>query len=143
MATRKRPDCRRPPPRPLFIPDVMTLRFAIALSLACCLCSSQSAAEVRSSGTADHAVVQVSDATLPEILASLNTTFNLKVTLKGTATGRYTGAFSGTVRQVLSRLLADDDFVLQSTSDGLNIILVGKSAADSAARYGLPMPRRR
>jgi hypothetical protein len=43
------------------------------------------------------------------------------------------GVHVGSVRQVLSRLLTGNDYILRSGPDGISIRLLGNSAADSAA----------
>ena len=117
------------------------LQLAAAVCLALCLGSGRSAAEVRLSGTQDRIVMQTNGATIPEILAALRSAFDLEVKLKGATARTFTGEYSGSVRQVLSRLLAGEDYILRSDSEGMSIVLIGKSAADNAARWsGLPPP---
>ena len=114
--------------RRLFLPQLAT-----AALLAWCLSCGDSAAEVRLSGTQDRLVLQTQDAKMPEILGALRSAFDLEVKLKGATARRFTGVYVGSVRQVLSRILAGDDYVLHTASDGISIRLFGKSAADSAA----------
>jgi hypothetical protein len=116
-------------------------QFATAVLLAWCLSCGESAAEVHVSGTPDRIVLQASEATMPEILAALQSTFDLQVTLKGGSARQLTGAYSGSLRQVLSRILKGEDYVLRSTSDGMSVILFGASTADSAVtRPALALP---
>jgi hypothetical protein len=104
-----------------------------------CLSCGPSAAEVRLSGTPDHVVLQANDATIAEILAALRSAFDLEVKLKGTTARNFAGVYSGSVRQVLSRLLRGEDYVLHSAADGMSLVLFGRSATDSTARWsGLP-----
>lgn len=78
---------------------------------------------------------------MPEIVDALRSVFDLQVTLKGGTTREMTGAYSGSLRQVLSRLLKGQDYVLRSAPDGMSIILFGSSAADSTVtRPGLALP---
>lgn len=114
--------------RKIFIPQLAT-----AALLAWCLSAGPSAAEVRLSGTPDHIVLRTSDATMPEILAALQSAFDLEVKFQGTTARRFTGTYFGSVRQVLSRLLAGEDYVLRAAADGIVVRLLGKSASDSAA----------
>jgi hypothetical protein len=117
------------------------LQLATAVLLAWCLSCGESAAEVHVSGTPDRIVLQASEATMPEILAALRSTFDLQVTLKGGTARQLTGAYSGSLRQVLSRLLKGEDYVLRSTSGGVSVILFGSSAADSTVtRRALALP---
>ena len=117
-----------------------SLQMAAAVLLACCLNGERGAAEVHLSGTRDHVTVQATDATLPEILSALQAEFELKVTLRGTDPRKFSGSYSGTVRQVLSRILSGEDYVLETTADGFNVVVLSQSAADNAARPGLPAP---
>jgi hypothetical protein len=119
-----------------FLPQLAT-----AVLLAWCLSGGESAAEVHVSGTPDRIVLQASEATMPEILAALQSTFDLQVTLKGGTARQLSGAYSGSLRQVLSRLLRGEDYILRSTSDGMSVILFGSSAADSTVtRPALALP---
>jgi hypothetical protein len=121
--------------RKLFLPQLAT-----AALLAWCLSGGPGAAEVRLTGTPDRVVLQTNDATMPEILDALRAVFDLDVKLKGATARRFTGLYSGSVRRVLSRLLAGEDYVLRSTSDGMSIVLLGSSASDSTAARSAPMP---
>ena len=108
-------------------------RIATALLLVWCLSCGRSEAEVRLSGTPDRIVLQASDATMAEILTALRVSFDVEVKLSGATVRRFTGVYSGSVRRVLSRLLAGEDYVVRSTADGISIRLLGKSEADGAA----------
>jgi hypothetical protein len=108
-------------------------QLATAVILAWCLSCGRSAAEVRLSGMPDRMVLRASDATMPEILAALHSAFDLEVKLNGTTARRFTGTYLGSMRQVLSRLLAGEDYVLRSAADGIVVRLLGNSASDGAA----------
>ncbi|HLN37812.1 MAG TPA: hypothetical protein VK337_08530 [Xanthobacteraceae bacterium] len=101
----------------------------------------RSAADVHVSGTQNRFVLQTQDATIREILAALSSAFDLDVKLKGDSARKFTGAYSGSLRQVLSRLLTGEDYILRSASDGMSIILLGASTADSViGRPALQLP---
>ena len=121
--------------RKIFIPQLAT-----AALLAWCLSGGQSAAEVRLSGMPDRMVLRASDATMPEILAALHSAFDLEVKLQGATARRFTGTYFGSVRQVVSRLLAGEDYVLRSAADGLIVTLFGTSAADSTVARSAVLP---
>jgi hypothetical protein len=114
--------------RKSFLPQLAT-----AALLAWGLSGGPSAAEVRLSGTPDRIVLRTNDATMPEILAALHSAFDLEVEFKGTTARRLTGTYFGSARQVLSRLLAGEDYVLRFAADGIVVRLLGKSASDGAA----------
>jgi hypothetical protein len=117
-----------------FIPKVATM-----VLLAWCMACGRSAAEVLLSGSQDRIVMQTNDATLAEVLAAFRSAFALEVKLKGATARTFTGAYSGSVRQVLLRLLAGEDYILSSDAEGMKIILIGNSANDTTARSsGLP-----
>jgi hypothetical protein len=111
------------------------LQLTTIVLLAWCLSCGPSAAEVRLSGTPDRIVLQLNDATMPDILAALRSAFGLEAKLKGMTARTFTGVYSGSVRQVLSHLLRGEDYVLRSAADGMSIVLFGASAADSTARW--------
>jgi hypothetical protein len=113
---------------------------ATTLLLAWCLSVERSAAEVSLSGTPDRVVLRTQDATLTEIVAALRSTFDLEVKLNGATARMFTGMYSGSVRQVLSRLLTGQDYVLRSAADGMNITLFGASAAVSTVARPAVLP---
>ena len=114
--------------KPALLPKIATV-----LLVAWCLSCGRSEAEVRLSGTPDRIVLQTNDATIVEILAALRTSFDVEVKFSGATARRFSGVYSGSVRRVLSRLLAGEDYVVRSTADGISIRLLGKSEADTAA----------
>ena len=115
-------------------------QFAAAIILAWCLSCGNSAAEVRLSGTPDRFVLKTNDATMPEILAALHSAFDLEAKLNGTTARKFTGTYSGSVRQVLSRLLVGEDYVVRSAADGMSIILLGAGAADRIVARSAALP---
>jgi hypothetical protein len=118
-----------------FLPQLATI-----VLLAWCLSCGRGAAEVRLSGTPDRMVLRANDATMPEVLATVRSAFGLEVGLKGATARTFTGVYSGSVRGVLSRLLAGEDFVLRSASDGMSIILLGPGTSDGAVARSAVLP---
>jgi hypothetical protein len=121
--------------RKSFLPQLAT-----ATLLAWCLSCERGAAEVHLSGTLDRFVLQAHDATMPEILDAVRSAFDLDVTLKGASARKFTGTYSGSVRQVLSRLLAGENYVLRHAAEGTSIILLGTSALDSSVARSAVLP---
>jgi hypothetical protein len=119
----------RPMRRKSFLPWRATV-----LLTASCLSAGWAAAEVRISGTPDRVVLQTNDATMPDILAAIRSALNLEVNVRGSTGRRFTGVYAGSLRHVLARLLKGEDYIIGSASDGVSIRLLGRSAADSAAR---------
>jgi hypothetical protein len=116
-------------------------RLATAVLLVWGLSCGRSAAEVHVTGTQDRVVLQTHDAKFGEILAALSSAFGLDVKLRGDTARQFTGAYSGSLRHVLSRLLTGQDYILRSAADGMSIILLGASSADSViAQPALHLP---
>jgi|HubBroStandDraft_6_1064221.scaffolds.fasta_scaffold44832_1 hypothetical protein len=112
-------------------------QFAVALFFSWCLTGGDSAAEVRISGMQDRVVLQANDASVPEIIAALRRAIGLEVTLRGTVEKKFTGMYSGSVHYVLTRLFTSENYILQTTSSGIKIVLLGQSVSDDEARPGL------
>jgi hypothetical protein len=107
--------------------------------VAWCVGCGRSNSEVLLSGSQDRIVMQTTDATLAEVLAAFRSTFSLEVKLKGAIARTITGNYSGSVRQVLSRLLSGEDYILSSDAEGMKIFLIGRSASENTAKWsGLP-----
>ena len=112
----------------------VALQYVAALFFSCCLSGGNSAAEVRLSGVQDRVIIQTNDATVDEVLSALHKAFGLELTLRGTIAQKFTGVYSGSVHNVLKRLLAGEDYILQVTSSGINIVLLAQSASDNEAK---------
>jgi hypothetical protein len=108
-------------------------RIAMTLLLGWYLGGERAEAEVRLSGTPDRVVLTTNDATIAEILYALRSAFHVEVKLQGATARKFTGVYSGPVRQVLSRLLTGDNYIFHFASDGMSILLLGRSAADNTA----------
>jgi hypothetical protein len=102
---------------------------AMSLILLCCFAPVRAAAEVRLSGTEDNIVLQAENATVPEILTSIQAAFNLKIELRGSTDRQFTGTYRGPVRRVLFRLLEGTDHVIRSAPGEMSIVLLGPSGA--------------
>jgi hypothetical protein len=86
-------------------------------------------AEADFSGTKDHVVLQARDATIAEVLSGIQSAFNLRVQLTGSTERQFTGTYAGTLRQVLSRLLDGEDYIIGPAPDGIRIILPSSTTA--------------
>ena len=109
-----------------------------------CQQSGRGVAEVRLSGTQDRVVLETNSAPISEIVTAMRTAFGIEVALSGTTPKKFTGTYSGPIRQIFSRLLAGEDYILHTTSDGMIIVLLGNGVSDTAARAALqpsPSPR--
>jgi hypothetical protein len=86
-------------------------------------------AEADFSGTKDHVVLQARDATMAEVLSGIQSAFNLRVQLTGSTERQFSGTYAGTLRQVLSRLLDGEDYIIGPAPDGIRIILPSSTTA--------------
>ena len=102
--------------------------YLIALSLLL-VCVASARADVQFSGTEDRVVLRAKNATIAEILSGIRSALNLRVGLTGSTERQFTGAYTGTLRRVLSRLLAGENYVISSAPDGMNIVLLGPKGA--------------
>jgi hypothetical protein len=122
--------------RGLFVCGAFALAWALGSQ-----CGS-AAAEVRLSGTLDRMTLQANDATVGEILDEMRAAFHVDIDLRGDSARRMTGRYSGSARQVLSRVLKGEDYVVRFGPDRISIRLLGASAADRRAAVatatGLP-----
>ena len=109
------------------------LVLAAAVLTQVCAGASGAGAEVRLSGTPDRLVLQVKDASLPEILQALGSALNVEIDLAGSSSRRFTGAYSGSMRRVLARLLGASDYVIKPSRDGLHVRIVSMTAERHAA----------
>jgi hypothetical protein len=111
----------------------LLLSVALSLGLACGV-TIRAGAEVQLSGTQDNVVLRANNATMAEILSGMSSTFNLRIELTGTPVRQFTGAYTGSLRRVLSRLLDGEDYIINSTAGGMEIILLGPKSAGQSAR---------
>ena len=84
---------------------------------------------VRIVGTAEKLRLELSNATVDNALAALQSQFDLKC--RCPASGRrVTGVYRGNIRSVLSRLLEGGDYVVKaSASGGLEVIVLGPNGS--------------
>jgi hypothetical protein len=85
-------------------------------------------AEVHISGSSEKLVLQVQDASLPEILSNLRAALHLEVELKGSTDLQFNGTYKGSVRRVLALLLRGVDYVANVSAGGLQLVLVAKGS---------------
>jgi hypothetical protein len=112
-----------------------------ALSLALIgMLAVRAGAEVQSSGTADNVLLRLKSATITEVLSELSSAFNFKIKLRGTTARQFTGTYAGSLRQVLSRLLAGEDFIIASTADGISLVILPPHGGVRAVAGGPPEP---
>jgi hypothetical protein len=123
--------------------------------LALCLSCRLGVAGVSASGTPEGIVLRADGATMVEVAAALRADCNVDVVLIGTTSRRISGVYHGSLRLVLSRLLAGENYIIGAIPGGVRIILSKPGAAlavaasseigasgDDAAPVPIPAPSR-
>jgi hypothetical protein len=96
---------------------------AFIVAIACFASLSVARAEVHISGSRDAVTVQAKNASLEDIIVAVNSTLNVKISVAPAINIPITGTYSGTLRRVFARMLAEHDFILNSSGDRLTIIV--------------------
>jgi hypothetical protein len=97
-------------------------------------------AEIRVSGTADSVLVETREAPVDEVLAALGASFGLRYRATGALDRVVTGTYAGTLQRVVSRLLDGYDYAVQSSANGIGVVVFGLANAgkNPAATAGAP-----
>jgi len=91
-------------------------------------------AEIRVEGSASDVRVDARDAPVADVLAALAERFGLRV--RGTVGNRRVSAsFDGPLRQVVTRVLAGYNYVIQTRGEALEVMVL-----DKASPYAVPPP---
>jgi hypothetical protein len=90
-------------------------------------------AEVHVSGNTDALIVETREASADEVLAALHTSFNVQYHTSGAAIRVATATYSGSLRQVLASLLDGQNYVIRSSTNGIEITVFGPGAPSSGA----------
>lgn len=107
------------------------LRQLVLGSLLLCNVGCYANAEVRASGSVQNVLLQTHDATMPEVLAGLQSALHLTFTLTGSTPQTFTGVYSGPVRRVLSRLLDGSDYLIGTRQNEIVITIIRPNAPRS------------
>lgn len=90
------------------------------------------AAGTKIEGQADDLQIHAVDASIREIFDALSARFNL--TYNSAPNGRaLTGLYSGSLTEVLARVLAGNDYVLDVVDDRVRVVVVSASTAEAQA----------
>ena len=81
-------------------------------------------------------VLRAKRATLPEIIAGIESTLPVKIGLSGSTTRQFSGVYSGSIRLVLKRLLEGSDYVVATSPGNIKVAIVDRGR--SAEPGGLP-----
>jgi len=87
-------------------------------------------AQVFVDGRPDAVHVEARDVPLQEILAALETKFNLRYRSNDALEMRKTGIFDGTLPHVAARILSGYDFAMKITSQGIDVLILRQSQAE-------------
>ena len=99
---------------------------ALLAVLVFCARAGSAAAEVRVTDSgAGRLVIEARDATVRQVLEALSASQTIRVRSSDALSRAVTGTYSGTLPRVLSRILDGYDHVIQSTSSGLRLDVVG------------------
>jgi hypothetical protein len=78
-------------------------------------------------GTPDDLRLDVDNATLSEVLDALSSRFQISYKLRSHNPRILTGHYSGTLRETVTRLLDGNDYFLELSDKGLEVIVLGAS----------------
>ena len=97
----------------------------IGALLSITLRSASAATQVR--GQQDDLQITAQNASIREVLDALSARFKLTYKLSP-GIGRYlTGLYSGTLHQALARILDGNDYIVEVTDDGVEVVVLGTS----------------
>jgi hypothetical protein len=82
-------------------------------------------AELRISGGPDSLSVEARNAPLKEILDALGKSFQVEYKPVAGLERPITGTYSGSLHRVLTRLLIGHDYIIRSSAQGMEIVIVG------------------
>jgi len=98
---------------------------SIALALLLSVSLASAATEIQ--GTPDDLQLKLENATIIEILNALSTRFNVTFKARSHNPRLLTGVYSGTLRETLTRVLNGNDYILEISDEGLEILILGAS----------------
>jgi hypothetical protein len=126
-------------------PLVWAAVFAAVIGSMPCPASAVSAIE----GQADAVKLRAENASIREVLDALSAKFKLSYKVPTNLIRNMTGEYSGTLNQVLARVLDGNDYVVETSEDGVKIVVLGASGGPAspsssvAAVAALPAPASR
>jgi hypothetical protein len=108
-----------------FRPRARTLSAFVALS--CLLNVGPAFALTDIQGAADDLRVKAEDATIVEILDALSGRFKFTYTVRSHSGRTLNGTYSGTLSETLARVLDGNDYIVASSVNSLDIVVLGPS----------------
>ena len=103
------------------------------------LSASSASAGADVQGTPDDLQLNVQNATIVEVLNALSARFNLTFKARSHSPRILTGAYSGTLRETLTRVLDGNDYILERSEKGIDVIILGASANEQSNTAPRPM----
>src|SRR5262249_3504685 len=96
-------------------------RSASTAGLLLLLLAAPACAEVLVSGTRDGIKIEISDASVEEVLAALGAKFALRYRSGAPLDKRLTGTHQGSLQRVVRRVLDGYDFVVRTSGEGVDV----------------------
>jgi hypothetical protein len=112
---------------------------AVIGALSATLGAASAATEVR--GQPDEMQLRAENASTREVLDALSVTFKLTYKLPPNIGRNVTGLYSGTLHQVLGRILDGNDYIVKVSDNGVEVVVLGASAATAIAASGQVIAR--
>ena len=104
----------------------------LALLFAGLLPADSVCAEILVTGEADDIQIEISDASIEEVLNALSTKFGLRYRSTAPLGRRITGIHGGSLQRVVARLLDGTDFVVKTSPDGVEVTVYGAGKPEEA-----------
>ena len=119
-----------------------SLALAIALGTLPVISGNVAQAQVRVDGRPDAVHVEARDVSLQEVLAALQTKFNLRYRTDDALETRKTGIFDGPLQRVTARILDGYDFAMRVTPLGIDVLVLRQNQGDGkpVATSATPAP---
>jgi hypothetical protein len=83
-------------------------------------------------GQADAVKLRAENASIREVLDALSAKFELNYKIPPNLIRNMTGEYSGTLNQVLTRVLDGNDYVVETSEDGVKIVVLGTSGGPAS-----------
>ena len=109
-------------------PRVWAAVFAAVIGSMPCPASAVSAIE----GQADAVKLRAENASIREVLDALSAKFKVSYKVPPNLINNMTGEYSGTLNQVLARVLDGNDYVVETSEDGVKILVLGASGGHAS-----------
>lgn len=104
---------------------------AVSIGLGTTLQAGSAATEVQ--GHVNELQIRADNASVKEVFDALSVQLKLTYNLPANVGGNLTGLYSGSLKQVLSSVLAGNDFVIATSDDGVRVVVLNASSAINSA----------